>query len=151
MERDALIETLNDLIGNCKDGELGFQTCADHVRSPGLQQLFVRRAASCRAAAHELQSMVARLGGAPDEGGSAAGAVHRGWVNLRGTVTLKDDKGMLDECERGEELAVARYRRALEDPLPPVVEQVVRRQYEGALRNYEQIRTLRQQTAADAV
>src|SRR5512141_798219 len=130
MERSSIIETLNDLVENCKDGELGFETCAEHATSPELKALFRGRATGCREAAEELRALVSRLGGSPDDGGSASGALHRGWVSLRGTIAVDDDKAMLDECERGEELAVARYRRALEDDLPPEIEAVVRRQYD---------------------
>lgn len=150
MERTDVIETLNDLIENCKDGELGFRTCAEHARSPELTALFERRAQGCGDAARQLQAFVTRLGGAPDDGGSASGALHRGWVNLRGALATDDDKAMLIECERGEDLAVARYRRALEADLPPDVESIVRRQYEGALRNYEEIRALRERLGAPA-
>lgn len=150
MERDAVIETLNDLVENCKDGELGFRTCAEHARSEALKALFTRRAAGCAEAAAQLQTLVARLGGPPDDGGSASGALHRGWVTLRGTLALDDDKAMLDECERGEDLAVARYRRALEEELPPEIEAIVRRQYEGALRNHDEIKALRDRLAAAA-
>lgn len=150
MDRDALIETLNDLIENCKDGELGFETCAEHARSEELKDLFARRARGCGEAAGQLQSLVARFGGTADVGGSASGALHRGWVNLRGALALDDDRAMLDECERGEDLAVARYRRALEEPLPVDIEAIVRRQYEGARRNHEQIKALRNRLAASA-
>lgn len=150
MEHAEVIETLNDLIENCKDGELGFRTCAEHARAPELKALFERRSHGCREAAEQLQSIVARLGGAPDDGGSASGALHRGWVNLRGTLALDDDKAMLEECERGEDLAVARYRRALEDDLPAEIAAVVRRQYEGARRNHDEIKALRDRLQATA-
>ena len=150
MNRAAVIETLNDLIENCKDGELGFQSCAEHARSDSLKELFVQRAAGCRNAAGHLQKAVARLGASPDDGGSASGALHRGWVNLRAVFALDDDKAILDECERGEELAVARYRRALEADLPPEIEALVRRQCEGAVRNHAEIKALRDRYAAPA-
>lgn len=63
MDRAAVIETLNDLIESCKDGELGFQTCAEHARSDTLKELFLRRAAGCRDGADQLQKEVGRLGG----------------------------------------------------------------------------------------
>lgn len=148
MEPTDVIETLNDLIENCKDGELGFRTCAENARSADLKALFQRRAHGCGEAAQQLQALVTRLGGAPDDGGSASGALHRGWVNLRAALAQDDDKAMLVECERGEDLAVARYRRALETDLPSEVEAVVRRQYEGAQRNHDEIKALREHLAA---
>ncbi len=143
MDRNSVTETLNDLIENCKDGEYGFQTCAEHAKSGELKQFFARRAQECATATQELKSLVARFGGVSDTGGSATGAVHRGWVAVRGTLALNDDKAMLNECERGEDAALARYRAALEKVLPPEVEEIVRRQYQGAKRNHDEVKRLR--------
>ncbi len=150
MDRDDVAGTLNDLIENCKDGEYGFRTCAEHAKSSDLKSVFTQRATDCRQAAQELQALVTRFGGTPDTGGTASGAAHRGWIAVRGALALNDDQAMLNECERGEDIAVNRYRKALEKNLPPDVEQVVRRQYEGARRNHDQIKALRdsQKTAA---
>jgi len=150
MERDDVVETLNDLIENCKDGEYGFRTCAEHAKSPNLKSVFAQRATDCRSAAEELQSLVSRFGGKPDTSGSVSGAMHRGWVAARGAVALNDDQAMLNECERGEDIALNRYRKALEEDLPADVEQVVRRQYEGARRNHDQIKALRDSYKATA-
>lgn len=143
MERDDVVEVLNDLIENCKDGEYGFRTCAEHTESANLKSAFTQRAGECRSAAQELQTLVTRFGGKPDTGGTASGAVHRGWIAVRGAVALDDDQAMLNECERGEDIALNRYRKALEKDLPADVEQVVRPQYEGARRNHDQIKALR--------
>ena len=143
MDRDDVADTLNDLIENCKDGEYGFRTCAEQAKSTSIKSVFMQRAADCGQAAQELQTLVNRFGGSPDTGGTAAGAVHRGWVAVRGALSFNDDQGMLNECERGEDIALNRYRKALEEDLPADVEQVVRRQYEGARRNHDQIKALR--------
>lgn len=143
MDRDDVVETLNDLIETSKDGEYGFQQCAEHAKSGNLKSVFTQRAGECREAAQELQTLVGRFGGKPDTGGSASGAMHRGWIAVRGAVAFDDDQAMLNECERGEDIALNRYRKALEEDLPPDVEQVVRRQYEGARRNHDQIKALR--------
>jgi uncharacterized protein (TIGR02284 family) len=143
MDRDDVVETLNDLIENCKDGEYGFRTCAELAKSANLKSVFTQRAGQCRAAADELQTLVTRFGNTPDTSGTVAGAAHRGWIAVRGTVALDDDQAMLNECERGEDIAINRYRKALQQDLPPEVEQVVRRQSEGARRNHDQIKALR--------
>ena len=150
MERDDVVETLNDLIENCKDGEYGFRTCAEHAKAANLKSAFTQRAGDCRSAAEELQTLVTRFGGTPDKTGTVSGALHRGWLAVRGAVALDDDQAMLNECERGEDIAINRYRKALEEDLPPDVEQVVRRQYEGARRNHDQIKALRDSHKATA-
>lgn len=50
---------------------------------------------------------------------------------------------MLNECERGEDAAVARYREALQQNLPHDIHAMVQRQFEGAQRNHDMIKALR--------
>ena len=142
MDRDV-IATLNNLIETSKDGEFGFRECAEHVKAPELRTIFMQRAEDCRRGAEQLQAQVAQLGGKPDQGGSATGAMHRGWVSVRSKLSTSTDVAMLEECERGEDAALARYREAIQQPLPATVKSIVERQYEGVKRNHEQIRELR--------
>lgn len=149
MDHDTLVSLLNDLIETCKDGEYGFDTCAKHAQSAEIRQLFTQRAADCRSAARELQSLVKTEAGAPDTSGSALGAMHRGWVAVLGTVAGESDKRMLEEAERGEDSAVASYRKALrKDDLPADVRAVIERQMAGAQRNHDQIKALRDRAKA---
>jgi uncharacterized protein (TIGR02284 family) len=144
MNQDRLVSLLNDLIETCKDGEYGFDTCAKHAASPGIRQLFAQRATDCRDAARELQGLVKNESATPDTGGSAIGAMHRGWVTVLGTVAGNSDKRMLEEAERGEDRAVASYRKALREvELPPAVRAVLERQMAGVKRNHDQVKALR--------
>jgi uncharacterized protein (TIGR02284 family) len=137
------ISILNDLIETSKDGEKGFRTSAEDTRNGELKSVFVARAQDCAKAAADLQQLVTRLGGDPDTGGSVAGAVHRGWVNLKSTVTDRSDLAILEECERGEDVAKGRYRKALEADLPDDIRGIVQRQYDGVVKNHDQVRDLR--------
>lgn len=151
MDRDDTLDTLNKLIETTKDGEYGFRTSAEYLRSPDIQQSFLRRAEECRAAAAELQSLVVTLGGDAETSGSATGAMHRGWVAVKGTLSGYSDKAILEETERGEDIALSAYRSALDEALPADVRSVVERQYEGVKRNHADVRRLRDQArTADA-
>ena len=135
---------LNNLIETSKDGEKGFRTSADNAKDSELKQLFRKRAEDCARGASELQAIVSRLGEEPERTGSVAGAIHRGWVNIKASVSSDDDVAILEECERGEDVAKASYSKALEsDDLSPEARAVVQKQYEGVLRNHDQVRALR--------
>ena len=150
MISETVISTLNDLIATSKNGEKGFLTSAEDTKNPELQTIFRARAADCARAATDLQQIVVRLGGEPEEAGTVAGAAHRGWVNLKATLTGRSDIAILEECERGEDVAVAEYKKAIEHDLPVDIRPVVERQYEGAKRNHDQIRDLRDRYRAKA-
>jgi uncharacterized protein (TIGR02284 family) len=148
--RDQVIETLNDLLENARDGELGFREAAEHTKTPSLSALFGRRADTCRQAATELQAQIRSLGGQPEEGGTGGGAAHRVWVHVRGLFGGASDEAMLSECERGEDAALARYRKALKQNLPLQIHAIVQRQFEGAQRNHDMIKALRDKAREDA-
>ena len=134
---------LNDLIETSKDGENGFRSAAEDAKSAELKATFLRRAEDCAKGASELQQLVSRMGGNPEQGGSVAGAMHRGWMDLKAKVTHRDDLAILEECERGEDVAKAKYRKALDAPLPDDVRAVVQRQYDGVVSNHDAVRDLR--------
>jgi len=147
-DRDDVVDALNDLAECCKDGEYGFRECAEQAKDASLKSTFMKRAEDCRNGAQELYQQIRSLGGKVDEGGSAAGAMHRGWVSIKATLSTYDDKAVLEECERGEDNAMARYRKALKQPLPAGVKLVVERQMQGVQRNHEEIKRLRDQFRA---
>lgn len=138
-----VIDTLNDLLESSRDGEYGFTAVAEHVKAQDIKTLLLRHADECRGAAAELQTHIRQLGGKADEGGTASGALHRGWVAIRATLSTYTDHAMLDEAERGEDAALARYRKALKQNLPATVRALVERQAQGAQRNHDQIKALR--------
>jgi uncharacterized protein (TIGR02284 family) len=143
-----VIDALQDLVECCKDGEYGFRECAEQAKRQDLKTLFLQRADSCRQGAEELNQQIRSLGGSPEHSGSAGGALHRGWVSVRAALTTYDDKAVLEECERGEDNALARYRKALKQPLPGQIKEMVERQYQGVQRNHDQIKMLRDQARA---
>src|SRR6266446_5641951 len=110
MDRDDVIATLNDLIEVSRDGEEGFGTCAEAVKNPQLKTFFEQKAQRCALGAAQLQRKVRELGGDPERSGSTAGALHRFWINLRSTLAGMDENAILDECERGEDVARRAYR-----------------------------------------
>lgn len=145
---DDALEVLKDLAETCKDGEYGFRECAEQAQRADLKSLFQQRADDCRQAAQELYAVIRRMGDTPDEGGTTAGALHRGWVSVKATFSTYDDKAVLEEAERGEDAALARYRKALKAPLAPDVRQLVERQLQGVQRNHDQVKALRDQFRA---
>jgi uncharacterized protein (TIGR02284 family) len=143
MENDNVISTLNDLIETCKDGEYGYRASAEHLRNPETRMRFAQAADQCSLAANRLAAEVVRLGGKAEDGGSVAGAIHRGWVAVRGTLSQQTDLALLEEAERGEDHALDSYRKALKEPLPEAVRSIVQTQYESAKRNHDEVRRLR--------
>jgi len=147
---NEMISTLNDLIETCKDGEEGFKSCAEDIGDQQLKQTLLVYAASCSTSARELSALVIAHGGDPETKSSLSGTLHRRWIDIKSAVMGKDDEAVLNECERGEDVAKKSYRRALEKDLPLDVKAVIERQYQGVLQNHDAIKRLRDRARATA-
>ncbi|SCX39921.1 PA2169 family four-helix-bundle protein [Nitrosospira sp. Nsp1] len=143
MDNHKIVSVLNDLIEISRDGANGFRTCAEDTHDAALQSYFENRAQSCAQAVNKLSTEVRRYGGDPDTGGTVTGTLHRAWVDLKTSLTSNDNLAVLEECERGEAAAVVAYENALREELPGNLRALLDQQYEGAKRNHDRVRQLR--------
>ena len=149
-DNDNIISTLNNLIETCKDGQEGFRQAAEGVKNSELKTLFGAYSTQRAQFAGELQNEVLRLGGDPEKSSSTAGALHRGWINLKSALTGEDEGAVISECERGEDSAVRNYEDALEDDLPGDIHAVVERQFAEVKAAHDRIRSLERATGRGA-
>lgn len=147
METNDTISTLNGLIETCRDGQAGFQEASTNITRPDLKALFAEATTERAKFAGDLQQEVRTLGGDPENSGSVAGALHRTWIDVKGTFTGKDDASILNECERGEDSAVAMYREALDLQLPANIRELVQTQYTSIQAMHDRIRNQRDRAA----
>ena len=138
-----VFDTLNELLEACRDGEYGFRECAGYSKAENLTELLERYAEETQVHAAELQALVREMGGKVEESGSVMGALHRGWVSVRGTLTGYSAESMLSECERGQDTLLDAYNKAREQNLPADVMEVVARQAESVQQNHDRIKDLR--------
>jgi uncharacterized protein (TIGR02284 family) len=144
----SLATFLNSLIETCKDGQEGFLAAAEDVRTPELQILLHELSIERGKFALELQDLVATLGERPQSDGSVAGALHRGWIDLQAALGRDDEFAVLEECERGEEFAVAKYRDAVEAAgLPEDLRAILRRHYAAVQVSRDRLDVLRERAA----
>jgi uncharacterized protein (TIGR02284 family) len=141
-DQSEVISVLNGLIETCKDGEKGFRTAAEGITNADLATLFMNYSEQRATFAAELQAEVRRLGGDPESGGTAIGAVHRGWIDIKAAVAGKDEGAVIAEAERGEDHAVREYRKALERNLPTSIQTIVENQYIHVRDAHDHVRAL---------
>ncbi len=135
---------IDDLIETLKDGQEGFKQAAEGVKDPQLKSLFDEYSRQRAHFAMELQVEARSMGESePETSGSAAGALHRGWINLKSALTRGDDHAILAECERGEDSAVDEFKKALNNGLSAPVQQIVSRQYTQIKEAHDRVKHLR--------
>src|SRR5262245_5835036 len=133
-------EVLEHLVEICRDGERGFRAAAQYVGMPQLKGLFVELAARREAFVRDLEPHLNRLGGSTLSSGTRAGAVHRGWMNVKAHVPGHHDQTIVAEAERGEHAAIKAYDDALNGMLPPTVIGVIEAQREEMRSTQKRIR-----------
>jgi len=143
MADDNTISTLNNLIETCKDGQEGFKQAAEGVTRSDVKSTFYELGQQRAKFAGELQALVRELGGDPETTSSTTGALHRGWINIKSAITGQDAAAILNEAERGEDIAVNAYKKALEENLPANVQTVVQRQSTDVKAGHDKVRDLR--------
>jgi uncharacterized protein (TIGR02284 family) len=137
-----IISIINELIETLKDGQKGFKEAADAANDPQLKSLFTGYSQQRTRFASELQTQASVGEPEPETGGSAAGAMHRGWINLKSAITSQDESAILAECERGEDSAVQEFEKAMRNDLPSPVRDIVSRQYREIKSAHDRIKTL---------
>ena len=141
--REEILYTLNDLIETCLDGKQGFLDSALHAVNSQLKQMCLEYSHQRAQFAARLQDEVRSFGGDPDESGSVPGALHRRWIDIKSAVTGRDDEAILAECERGGDVALARYRQNLEKKLPATTRELVLQQFQAIRQAHERFRDLK--------
>ncbi|MDP9920747.1 uncharacterized protein (TIGR02284 family) [Variovorax boronicumulans] len=143
LSTDSVVHVLNHLLAGARDDAHAFRVYTDEVKAHRLKEVFASRAAQCQAAASQLVELVITCGGQPAGGGTALGAVHRGWAHVKAAMGAASESSVLDACARADDAAVARYREALALRLPMGIRQILQMQAHDAQRGHAQVRLLR--------
>ncbi|MFD1611138.1 PA2169 family four-helix-bundle protein [Sphingomonas tabacisoli] len=138
------VSTLNSLVATMIDSIKGYKESADAVSGSQFRDLFLDLARDREQAIPVLQSEVARLGGKPEEDGTALAAAHRTFVDLKSSITGRDDKAVIDEVERGEDHIKSKFEDALAaDDLSTETRAAIQRAYESVRRGHDRVRDLK--------
>ena len=143
MTADAKVA--KDLVETLKDGQEGFTSAADKIGDSERPEwsTTLRRLAQQRATfAQEIVDMGHQYGDDVDESGTAAAALHRGWIALKDAVTGDDAGAVLGAAATGEDHAVSEYEKALEKDLSAGFREVVSRQHQAVVAARDEVKAL---------
>ncbi|HEY2379998.1 MAG TPA: PA2169 family four-helix-bundle protein [Terriglobia bacterium] len=150
MNNNEVIAILDGLIETCKTGREEFRNAAESIQNSEFRRLFNIFSQQRVQFISELKSEVHRLGGdSVVEAGSEAEAtapLPSNTIPFRNPAaaktTMRDEAGIISECQHEEEAAVNDYQEALKADLPLDVQYVVKRQYMDIKDAYDRIRIL---------
>jgi uncharacterized protein (TIGR02284 family) len=136
--------TLNTLIATLIDSVDGYQKAAADTDNQRFAEMFNARARERQQVITKLQAAVARLGGNPEDDGTTAGAVHRGWINLKEAVLGRDDEAIVNSVESGEDYLKEKFEAALNSGhLSGESRAAVERAYQSVRKGHDQIASIK--------
>ena len=141
------VAVLVQLLEICGDGERGFDVAARHAADGGLTRLLLALAEQRRLFAAELMVEIRRARGRADDHGTSAGALHRTWLALTGSLSGNTDAVLLREAARGERMAMHTYERARAARLPAHLHPLLERQHAAVASAHAQITAMAEQAS----
>ena len=82
--------------------------------------------------------------GNPEDDGTTAGAIHRGWINLKEAVVGRDDEAIVNSVESGEDYLKEKFEAALNaTDVAPETRSIIERAYQSVRQGHDQISSLK--------
>lgn len=148
MSDNTDISKLDDLIVTTIDSVKGYEHSAEHAAAARYADQFRALAAERKQVVASLQARSRALGGTPNDFGSAAATVHRGFEDLRRALG-GGDEAIVKEIERGEDYLKEEFERALrDDAISPETRAVIQDNFTIVKRGHDAMSQLKHQLAA---
>ena len=129
---------LNEIVQKNEDAIKGYKKAAENAKEVGLQNYFKNKARERRNFLNELKAATPVLDLDKGMDGSAKGAMHRAWMDMKAFFSGDNDESMLEEAIRGDKAAVEKYNEVLADThLPINSANVIRKQRDWIVQDLE--------------
>ncbi|WP_281847736.1 ferritin-like domain-containing protein [Olleya namhaensis] len=113
-DNKELVNTLQDLLQKNYDAEAGYKQVMQKTENQPLKNWMQQKALQRNTFATELDFQIRKHNAEPKASGTLAGDLHRGWINVKSTLTSDTDEALLEECIRGEKASLTEYEEKLE-------------------------------------
>ncbi|MGB3142808.1 MAG: PA2169 family four-helix-bundle protein [Maribacter sp.] len=129
---EKIEDRLKDLVTKNEDAIKGFEKAAKNADEVGVKTYFEKKIVERMHFLKELRGAATDLDlGSIEIDGSAAGAVHRTWMDVKAFFSGDNDEAMLEEAIRGDKSAMEDYDEALaETMMPHRIKDLIRAQRE---------------------
>lgn len=119
-----------NLVQTLEDGRNGYAQAADKLAEDNPEAASTFRELSTQRAqfSQELRGLAGAYGDEIDESGSAAAALHRGWISLRDAINGSNPDGVFAAVKQGENHAVSEFENALGEDISDGLRLVAQRQ-----------------------
>ncbi|QXP60793.1 ferritin-like domain-containing protein [Olleya sp. HaHaR_3_96] len=113
-DNNALVNTLQDLLQKNYDAEAGYKQVMQKTENAPLKNWMQQKALQRNTFATELDFQIRKHNAEPKTSGTITADLHRGWINVKSTLSSETDEALLEECIRGEKASLSEYEEKLE-------------------------------------
>jgi uncharacterized protein (TIGR02284 family) len=133
-------DIVKDVVEVLHDGQKGFAELGKHLQDPQVKTFFMKESLTRSQFAGELESAA---GLDNDTGGTASGAMHRFWGDLKGKMGA-GDHALLETAEQGEDVVKKAYQDALQNPeASGNIRQILEKQQAHIRQSHDQVKAFR--------
>ncbi len=143
---DHTVKVLNSLIETTLDSAHGYRDAAETTETTQYRSMFTTKSQRRMELARQLQQEVRSFGGEPETDQSLVGKMHNKFVDLKNAVAGGDEKAVINEVERGEDVIKAKYEKAMrDDDLPTNVRDLINQAYGSIRADHDEISQIKHQ------
>ena len=148
-KNSELEKILKEVINVLQDGQKGFADLGEHLKDDTIKRYFLAESLKRANFRAELENELHRHGVKDiHEEGTALGAIHRTWGDLKAKISTPDDHSLLATAEQGEDKAKAVYKDALSQELPLPVRQLLSEQNAHIMTSHDYVKNHRDALAS---
>jgi len=138
-----LVNNLQELLEKNYDAEKGFKKALEDSNNHNLKEYLKHQAVKRSGFATQIDKIIRDLDEKPKEDGSAAGTMHRAWIDVKTAFTGKDDEAILEECIRGDKASIDEYEdRMKNNDFPENIGSVLNQQLSDIKHTVSNVKTL---------
>jgi uncharacterized protein (TIGR02284 family) len=144
---DHAVKVLNSLIETTLDSANGYKEAAQNANASQYKSMFADRSIRRNELVRELQQEVRSFGGQPENEQSMLGKAHNKFVDIKNAIMGgADDKAVINEVERGEDIIKAKYEAAIrDDELPSAARELINRAYGEIKADHDEVSRIKHQ------
>ncbi len=136
---EKIEDQLKDLVTKNEDAIKGFEKAAKNAKEVGIKTYFEKKVVERMQFLRQLRAAATDLDlGSIEIDGSATGAAHRTWMDVKAFFTGDNDEAMLEEAVRGDKSAMDDYDKAIaETMVPHRIREIIKAQREKLQKDLE--------------
>jgi len=110
-----VVSSLQNLLQKNYDAEAGYKQVMTKTDNEPLKNWLQQKALQRNTFATELDYQIRKHNSEPKASGTIKGDLHRGWINIKSTLSADTDEALMEECIRGEKASIKEYEDQLKN------------------------------------